>query len=287
MNKQSGFFGIVLIVIVALFAGGFYLQESGKVDFMSLIKSTGQKSEIAVTTDQNVSTNETAKQEGSVMAEVSTKVENVTVTGDTALSAGSIRLISPQNNQTFISGSKITVKYELLAPVKFGVIFIGSGSCTHMINDQEKIGVHSLDCILPQTVGVLKIGLLEIIYSAKPETKEANGQITLVASSSVSVKDIEYYPESPIFISASPQVRQDGYIAFKVLYNDGTKKEVDATNFTLAFADPTMVSIFGTSRMGTVYLDGKKVGSTQLTVSYAGVKKVIPIEVFPADNTIQ
>lgn len=202
------------------------------------------------------------------------------------LQAGSIKLISPSNGQTMTSGAKITVQYELLAPVKFGMVLIGS-DCTHSINDQERIGIHSFECVLPQSVGSIKIGLQEIIYSPTVEAKNANGQLSLVSSNTVSVKDIEYYPESPIFISASPQIKQDGYIAFKVLYSDGTKKEVDAKNFTLTFADPAMVSTFGTPRMGTVYLDGKKVGNTQVTVRYGGLQKVIPIEVFPHDDTIE
>ncbi len=207
-------------------------------------------------------------------------------TTNNILQAGSIRLISPHNNQTIISGSKITVKYELLAPVKFGTILIGT-NCTHMIDDQVKVGQHSFDCTLPQLVGITKMGIQEILYSPTVEEKTANGQLSLVAGNSISVKDIEYYPEGPIVLPASSKAKEDGYIAFKILYSDGTKKEVDASDFTITFADPTIASMFGKSNKGTIYLDGKKIGSTEMTVRYKGTQKTIPIEVFPHDNTIE
>jgi hypothetical protein len=263
---------LILIIIVCIATGLFFFLK--KKDGINSLNSPQQVNTVSEIGAKNVQSEETKN---------SAELKNNT---NTLLQAGSIKLISPFNGQTIISGSNITVQYELLAPVKFGTIIIGP-DCTHLINDQEKVGKYSFECTIPQLVGSFKIGIQELIYSPTVEAKNADGQLTLVSANNISVKDFEYYPESPILIQASPQVQDDGYIAFRVLYSDGTKKEVDATNFTFTFADPTMVSIFGAPREGTVYLDGKKVGKTQVVVKYAGIQKVIPIEVIPYDDTME
>ena len=214
-----------------------------------------------------------------------TKTENNIQTNPNILQAGSIRLIEPFDGQKLISGSKISVQYEILGPIKFGSILI-SKDCNHTINLQENIGKHSFDCTLPKTIGNLKIGIQEMIYSPKVESKEANGNLTLIESNDLSVKDILYYPEQ-IFMDATPKKQNDGYVSFKVLYSDGTKNQVDTSLFDIHIKDESVASIFGKSNGGIVSLDGKKEGQTQMIVNYKGINKIIPIEVYPHDDSLQ
>ncbi|MBP6884716.1 MAG: hypothetical protein KBC17_02735 [Candidatus Pacebacteria bacterium] len=206
-------------------------------------------------------------------------------TSKSMLQAGSIKLIYPLNNEELNAGSKLTVKYELTAFVKVGAISIAGETCLHSISE-KKVGAYSFDCILPKKVSTLKISIFEMIYSPALDSKSVSGDIKIIAPKNLTVKDIKFYPES-IFVMASPSDRQDGYISFSVVYSDGSKAEVDASEFIISIADTSVVSIFGKPNGAIVSLNGKKVGKTQMNLSYKGVKKVIPIEVFPNDDTIQ
>lgn len=272
-------FYIILVAILVLI-GLYLLKRNG-------ITSRGDMLDPSITT--SVSTNDENRTTSEL---VPTKTTSATssVTANSTLQAGSIKLISPKNNQTFTSGSTIDVQYELTNPIFYGVIVIGGDmqegkQCYHTIDHDTLIGIHSFQCTLPNTVNTIKIGISELLNTSNADSKNVYGQLSLVAPANLKVKDIEYYPEETIFVEASPQIRQDGNIDFTVVYNDGSKRKVDVSGFSAKIADTSIVTLFGTSSRSSLYFDGKKVGKTTLTVSYKGITKLIPIETYPYDDS--
>lgn len=261
---------VVILCLLIVLGGVYYFIKNNKLK----INDTNNV-EIVKNEDQLVDDN------------IFNSGNNSLVEKNTLLKAGSITLISPIDNQKFKSGSSIEVKYKLSQQVKFGTIIVGpSESCTHMIDEKEKIGDHSFICKLPEQVGEIKIGLQEIIYSPSVKEEKAGGKLFLVASSNISVKDIEYYPES-VFIMVNPRNLELGStLSFKVAYSDGTKKDVNISDFGFNISDISYAEI--TRKNGThLTIRGKKEGETSLSVSYQGIKKVIPINIFPEDTSMQ
>ncbi len=274
-NKQKNLTDTILItlvvVLVVIIVGYIIFNRSNTTSIF------GDKNISNLSNNQN-------QQNSKIPAEILNQTE---VSQGSFLNTNSIKLISPKDSQEFVSGSKITVEYELNAIVKSGVIRIGgSDSCAHMINEQENVGMHSFECTLPKQVGSLKIEVNEISFYPKINNENVIGQIILITGNTLTVKDIEYYPKK-IIIMANPQGKQSGYVDFSVVYSDGTNMKVDASNFNINITDSSIVSVLGSPNGSKIYLTGNGIGNTEMTVIYQGIKKIIPITVFPNDNSIR
>ncbi|MBP6857696.1 MAG: hypothetical protein KBC11_00650 [Candidatus Pacebacteria bacterium] len=257
--------GLCLVVILG---GGYYFLKNNEIKTEEIIKVDDINKE-------------------DISKEVNTSKDSLTEQKGTLLKAGSITLISPIDNQKFTSGSSIEVKYKLSQQVKFGTIIIGpSESCTHMINEEEGIGEHSFTCNLSDQIGEIKIGLQELIYSPGVKEEKAQGKLILVASNNISVKDIEYYPESVFIMTNTRNLELGSTLSFKVVYSDGTKKDVNTSDFNFKISDSSYAEI--TRKNGTsLTIRGKKEGETTLSVSYQGINKIIPINIYPEDTSMQ
>jgi hypothetical protein len=279
MSKNTIF---TIIIILAVAVGGYFYYSNKKASSLEL-----ENNEVPATENtppvQPVTTPQTKKP--------ATPVAQEKVVTSGTIENGGIRLLTPTSGQKIESGSTITVKYEITKPVTFGTIMIDCAphqGFSYPI-ENKKPGSYSFSCELPKSIGESRIAVLDINYSDLKNSTATFGQFELIQAKNTLVKDIGVgeaggYSQSDLFLQATPRSMNDGFVYTWLVMNNGSKTNIAATDFSVSFTDPSIASLF--KKGETIEIDAKKIGETDMVVSYKGFSKKIRIHVSPCDDTL-
>lgn len=305
MQHKSRHFGklIVIVFIVGLIFLGWKMYGGNIGVAFNIVKNTIMKKgdvDAEIINSQNQENSLINTQEGkdeSILLETDQKTGTKTTTSSTPnnfLEVGPLKLIYPLEGQSFISGQKITIKYEILKDNPIGLISIKGSNiygeeCSESIG-KKLAGKYSIDCILPNDI----IGPVEMLIMAfDGPTKDISNAgkiledgtkfVTLNFKAPIGIKPTEIVLSEPNILAFVPGPRNVSgpYTAStnmiqSIKYSDGIVRHAPLSLFKYTFDDPTLVRFWNNEKSYLAFI-GNKVGKTILHLSYEGLKKDITI----------
>lgn len=289
---------LVSLVVICIIIGMYFLVKKNQL-ITTLASEISQNKDIdnkalAPTTD-------------SAVTEATKKIPEATIPNE--LKAGSfletngIKILSPKTGDEFTAGSSITIKYQILKPVKYGSIFINcnnpNGIAAVVIDESVTVGTYTKTCVLPDQVGLLQFAVNEMDSRNPDKLQSMFGAINLVAPNNKVIRlevgdnnQIEAikYGEDPglLYLSQIKTLPTSVYV--KAVFQDGKRMLISANDKNLSFkiADTTVASLSSAiaSTQSFQVIGMRPEGRTDITVSYKGITKKIEVLTPACDITM-
>lgn len=193
----------------------------------------------------------------------------------------SIKLLSPLDGGSIAAGTTSTWQYQLTAPVAYGTITLGANDCSHEIMNGI-VGTYTFTCAIPKNyIGSKDVTILEKDLKNSTVTKSKNdfGSVKIILPAGVTATAITHSPAGtvPVRIGAAGASRP--YVNLIVAFSDKVERMVMAEDFQYSIADTSIATMEKFYNTNTAYIIGKKVGTTNLTVTYGTLTSTFPIQV--------
>lgn len=272
MKYNKGFAPLVLIAIIVgvlVVGGGAYYLSNNKNKEEVKIEENNLPQE-----NKNIATNNQSTNEPSSLNETNPiKKEQ----------EGPIKLLSLVNGQELISGSTISVKYEIISDNVTGILLVGGDvGCTEIISGKLK-GVYSVECKIQKRLGPISATAGDL--TNKTNLENNNIDLEVIAPKNVKPIEITYGPENYLFGIVGNDAP---YISVSIKYSDGVTRDIPFTYLKYSLDDPSLVSFVHTEKTTNTYAQhyiANKGGKTILHLEYQGLKKDISVKTCsPTDN---
>lgn len=273
MKYNKGFASLVLIAIIVgvlVVGGGIYYLSSNTIKNKKEVKKEENN---LPQENKNITTNNQPTIESSSLNETNPiKKEQ----------EGPIKLLSLVNGQELISGSTISVKYEITSDNITGMLLVsgnaggdGDGGCTEMISGKLK-GVYSVECKIQKRLGPISATAGDL--TNKTNLENNNIDLEVVAPKNVKPIEITYGPQNYLFGIVGNDAP---YITVSIKYSDGVTRDIPFTYLKYSLDDPSLISFVHTEKITNTYAQhyiANKGGETILHLEYQGLKKDIPVK---------
>ncbi|HQV64854.1 MAG TPA: hypothetical protein PKZ56_01335 [Candidatus Paceibacterota bacterium] len=273
--------------IICLITGTYFLIKKNQ-------SITVPTSEISQNKDVNNNPNLVPTTD-SIATVTTNKIPELTTSNE--LKAGSfletngIKILSPKTGDEFTAGSSITIKYQILKPVKYGSILINcnnTNGIAAVIDESVSIGTYSKTCVLPDQIGLLRFAVNEMDPSNPDKLQSMFGTLNLTAPNNKvirlevgdnnQIEAIKYGEDpGPLYLSQIKTLPTSVYV--KAVFEDGKQMFISANDKNLSFKieDITVASLSSTitSTQSFQVIGMKPEGKTDIAVSYKGITRKI------------